>query len=53
MSIEKCIQLIKERMEKCEEEKQHYPNCDDWFDGKKRGLLEALELVGMIGKQNH
>lgn len=53
MDVEKCKKLIKKRIEDCETDKQHYSNCDDWFEGKKRGLLDALELVGMIGKQNH
>jgi len=52
MSPERCAELIKERIDKIESDRIMHPDCDDWFDGKKRGLLEALELVGMIGKQN-
>lgn len=53
MSPTKCKELIKNRINKIEEERLMFPGNDSYYNGKKKGLLEALEVIGMIGKQNN
>lgn len=58
MTKEECMKLIRSRIEKYEneaiserlrDERNYYVNqLDTWYSGLKRGLLEALEVVGMI-----
>lgn len=52
MNVERCKEIIKNRINKIDSEKLMFPDSDDWYDGKKKGLLEALEIIGMINKQN-
>jgi hypothetical protein len=51
MTLERCKELIKERIKKVRQE-QISSNNYGYYVGKERGLLEALELIGMIEKQN-
>lgn len=57
MEREKCVKLIKKRIKEHKEEREKHigftMNCDDWFDGLNKGLLEALEIVGMLNKTNN
>ena len=61
MTKEECMKLIREKISKCEEEKikdsvrthcRGYVSNDSWYEGVKRGLQDALEIVGMIDKPN-
>ena len=61
MTKEECMTLIRKKISKCEEEKtkdsirtsyRGYISNDSWYEGIKRGLQDALEIVGMIDKPN-
>lgn len=63
MTKEDCMELIRRRIEKYEneaiserlkDERNYYVNqLDTWYSGLKRGLLDALEIVGMIGNDKN
>lgn len=53
MTKERCIELIKKRINDIESERQLFKGNDDWYDGKRRVLQEVLELVGMIGNDKN
>lgn len=61
MTKEECMSIIKTRIIKYENDrinnnertKQNgYVSNDSWYEGVKRGLQDALEIVGMIDKPN-
>ena len=56
MTKEECVALIKKRMSEYEtdraEKRGYTGNCDSWFDGIQRGLQDALEIMGMLDKDN-
>lgn len=63
MTKQECMKLIRERIEKydnediCErlrDERNYYAgNLSDWYSGIKKGLIEALEIVGMVDKEQN
>ena len=53
MTKEKCMELIRKRVNK-ERKDQKVLNSDYGYHvGKERGLLEALELIGMIDNEQN
>lgn len=55
MTKEECMDKIRQRIIACIEERKKIndSNLDTWYAGILRGLSNALELVGMIGKENN
>lgn len=53
MTKEKCIDLIKGRIKQCDKDNLKWPGSESWYDGKKRGLLDALELIGMLNNEQN
>lgn len=53
MTKEKCIGLIKDRIKQCDEDNLKWPGSESWYEGKKRGLLDALELIGMVNNEQN
>lgn len=47
------MELIKKRIKKCDEDNLKWPGNDSWYEGKKRGLLDALELIGMVNNEQN
>lgn len=64
MTKEECMELIRKRISKCEKEKMkemedfirtkrsEFESNTSWYEGIKRGLQDALEIIGMIDKPN-
>jgi hypothetical protein len=61
MTKEECMELIRKRISKCEKEKMEdfirtnhsgFVSNTSWYEGIKRGLQDALEIIGMIDKPN-
>lgn len=61
MTREECMSIIRKRIIKYENDRiednertnqSGYVNNDSWYEGVKRGLQDALEIVGMIDKPN-
>ena len=62
MTKEECMTLIRKRISECETDRvkdnertatnKGYVSNDSWYEGIKRGLQDALEIVGMIDKPN-
>lgn len=55
MTKEECMDKIRQRIIACMEERKKIndSDLDTWYAGILRGLSNALELVGMIGKENN
>ena len=55
MTKEECMDKIRQRIIACMEErkKTNDSDIDTWYAGILRGLSNALELVGMIEKENN
>ena len=53
MTRDKCIEIIKEIIKKCDEDNLKWPGSESWYEGKKRGLLDALELIGMVNNEQN
>ena len=50
MTLEKLLKLLKNKAKKYEVlTKEDY----SFYEGKRRGILEALELIGMLDKENN
>ena len=61
MTREECMSIIRKRIVKYENDRikdnertnqSGYVSNDSWYEGVKRGLKDALEIVGMIDKPN-
>jgi hypothetical protein len=51
MTLEKIIKTLKNK----EKEYKVLSNKSDYsfYEGKRRGILEAMELIGMLDKENN
>lgn len=52
MTKEEVMILIDKRIEHTKKEEALFPGNSSYYTGIKRGLLQAKELVGMIGPSN-
>lgn len=52
MTLERCKELIKKRVKEARYE-QTSSNDYGYYVGKERGLLEALELIGMLNNEQN
>jgi len=61
MSKDEIIKLLKKRIKEYtnsadEESKKENPISSDnatWYNGRARGVLDALEIIGMLDKKNN
>lgn len=56
MTVKELQKLIDRKIQKTYEEeelfKSCYPNANDYYEGVRRGLKDAKQYIGMIGKGN-
>lgn len=56
MTVKELQKLIDRKIQKTYEEeevfKSCYPNANDYYEGIRRGLKDAKQYIGMIGKGN-
>lgn len=52
MTKDDVMLLIDKRLEHIKKEENVFPGNSSYYSGLKRGLLQAKELVGMIGTAN-